>query len=337
MFKKKYFSYESLKKLNTFKINVTAKKIVFVKTIQSLINVWNTCKFYSIPFIILGEGSNVLFLKNYQGIVVINRIKGIIVTEKKKTCLLHVYSGEKWNDLVKYSLRIGFFGLENLALIPGCVGSAAIQNIGAYGAELKNVCQYVDVLSLNDNSIKRIYKNECKFSYRNSIFKHQYKYGYAIISVGIKLSKIWNPIIFHSFKKKIKCTNITPYSIFNYICYLRRNKLPNPKKTGSAGSFFKNPIISKKKLKKLTSLYTNIPMHLQKNGLVKISAAWLIEKYRFKNIHIGDAEIYKKQKLILINRKNATGLEILKLSKIITICILKKFNIFLQPEIDFIR
>ncbi len=335
MHTKKCFFSPSLKDLNTFAIDVTAKKIIFVKTIQSLIDISKICKLSYIPYIILGEGSNILFLKNYKGIVIINRIKGIKIIEKDNYWLLHVFSGEKWNDLVKYTLNLGIFGLENLALIPGCIGSAAIQNIGAYGLEFQNVCQYVDVLSLKDNKTIRMNSNFCKFSYRSSIFKKQYNYGYVIIAVGIKLSKIWRPVMFSTLKKYINLTNLTPYKIFHAVCKIRKTKLPNPKKVGNAGSFFKNPVITKKKAQKLVSLY-NIPHYIQKNGLVKISGGWLIEHYKFKNIQIGDATIHEKQKLILINQKNATPQEIVQLAKIIHSCILKKFSIWLEPEIDFI-
>ncbi|ADP65871.1 UDP-N-acetylenolpyruvoylglucosamine reductase [Buchnera aphidicola str. TLW03 (Acyrthosiphon pisum)] len=335
MHKKKYFSSQSLKDLNTFAIDVTAKKIIFVKTIQSLIDISKICQLSNIPYIILGEGSNVLFLENYVGVVIINRIKGIKIVEKKNFWLLHVFSGEKWHNLVKLTLNLGILGLENLALIPGCIGSAAIQNIGAYGLEFKDVCQYVDILSLRDNTIKRIYKNSCKFSYRNSIFKDQYKNEHAVIRVGMKLSKKWRPIVFSSLENYITLINITAYKIFNIICKIRKKKLPDPKKIGNAGSFFKNPLIKKKKAQKLINLY-KVPNYPQKNGLVKISAAWLIENYKFKHLQIGDAAIHKKQKLILINKKNATAQEIIKLAKIIHKCILKKFNILLEPEVDLI-
>ncbi|ALD15013.1 UDP-N-acetylenolpyruvoylglucosamine reductase [Buchnera aphidicola (Aphis glycines)] len=328
---------KSLKDLNTFSIDVTAKKIVFVRSIKSLIDICQKCYSSNIPYIILGEGSNVLFVENYKGIVIINRIKGIKIQEKTYYWLLHVFSGEKWNDLVKYTLRMGFFGLENLALIPGCLGSAAIQNIGAYGLELKNICQYVDIISLKNKKIIRIEKNLCKFSYRDSIFKHKYQKGYAVIAVGIKILKKWNPIIFNRLLKNININQINPYTIYNEICQIRKKKLPNLNKLGNAGSFFKNPIISKNNIKKILSLYINIPHYFQINGSIKISAAWLIEKSNVDKIQIGDAAIYKKQKLVLVNQKTANPKEILMLAKIIQKSILKKFNILLEPEIDFIN
>ena len=158
---------------------------------------------------------------------------------------------------------------------------------------------------------------------------------HAIIGVGIKLLKTWHPIIFPSLENYIKPINLTPQNIFNLICKIRKKKLPDPKKTGNAGSFFKNPIIKKEKVQKLKILY-KIPNYPEKNGLTKISGSWLIKHYKFKNIQIGDASIHKKQKLILINKKNATPQDIIKLAKIIHACILKKFDILLEPEIDFI-
>lgn len=247
MYNKNHFCNQSLKDLNTFAIDVKAKKIIFVRTIKDLIKISKICKISHVPYIILGEGSNILFLENYAGVVIFNRIKGINITEKNNFWLIHIFSGEKWHDLVKFTLNLGIFGLENLALIPGCIGSAAIQNIGAYGLEFKDFCEYVDILCLRKYTTTRINKNACKFSYRNSIFKNQYNHEYAIISVGIKIAKTWHPIILSSFKKYIKPINITAYNIFNAICNIRKKKLPDPKKIGNAGSFFKNPIITKKK------------------------------------------------------------------------------------------
>lgn len=336
MYKKKCSRNLSLKHLNTFSIDITAKKIVFVTTIQQLIEISKKCKLYNIPYIILGEASNVLFLQNYTGVVIFNRIKGIKIIEQHDSWLLHVSSGEKWHNLVKLTLNLGIFGLENLALIPGYIGSAAIQNIGAYGLEFQDVCQYVEMLSLKNCTKIRIYKKFCRFSYRNSIFKYKYENEYAIIKVGIKILKNWKPIILSSMQHYIQKTNVNAYQIFNIICKIRKNKLPNPKKTGNAGSFFKNPIVTQKKLKKLISSYKNIPYFPQKNGLVKIPAGWLIDNYKFNNINIGDASIYQKQKLILINKKNATPQDIIQLAQIIHSCILNKFHISLEPEIDFI-
>ncbi|CAL4326111.1 UDP-N-acetylmuramate dehydrogenase [Buchnera aphidicola] len=341
MHKKKYFFNQSLKNLNTFRIDVTAKKIIFITTITSLIYILQTCKLSRIPYIILGEGSNVLFLKNYIGIIIINRIKGIKIIEQKNAWLLHVHSGEKWHNLVKYTLNLGILGLENLALIPGCIGSAAIQNIGAYGLEFKDLCQYVDVISFKKSitytnpSTKRIYSHSCNFSYRNSIFKDPCHSESAIIAVGIKISKKWHPIIFPSLKNYIQPKCITAHKIFNIICKIRIKKLPDPKKIGNAGSFFKNPIITQQHAKKLISLY-NLPHYPQLKGLVKISGGWLIENSKYKNIKIGDAAIHDKNKLILININRATSQEILQIAKIIHAHILKKFHIWLEPEVDFI-
>jgi len=321
---------------NTFKINVTAQKIFFIKSTNTLIKIWNKCKKFKIPFLILGEGSNTLFLENYLGIIGINKIKGIKIKEKNKNWHLHVNSGENWHYLVQYTIKKGIFGLENLVMIPGSVGSAPINNIGAYGLEIKDICQYVDVLCLQSKKIKRIEKKNCYFGYRDSIFKYKYQSGYIIIAIGIILSKYWKPITSYGLLKKINLINITPYQIFNKIKYIRKNTIPNYKLIGNVGSFFKNPILIKKNISNLLEKYKNIPYYPEKNGRIKLSAAWLIEQCGLKSYTIGGASVYHKQPLILINKKKATSQEILRLAYKIFYSVKKKFNILLELEVQLI-
>ena len=178
----------SLQSLNTFSLAVHAAEITYVHNKEQLIAAWKSAQKKYLPFLLLGEGSNVLFLEDFTGSVVLNRIKGISVTESADECQLHVGAGENWHQLVCYALEHALPGLENLALIPGCVGSAPIQNIGAYGIELQSICGYVDVLVLKTEKIIRLSSEECQFGYRESIFKHSYKEWYAIIAVGLKLT-----------------------------------------------------------------------------------------------------------------------------------------------------
>lgn len=330
---------QSLKFFHTFKINLFAKKIIIVKNKTSLIKIWKTCKKRNIKFILLGEGSNVLFLKNYNGIVAINKITGITIEEQKKHWLLNVKGGVKWHSLIKYTMQKKIYGLENLALIPGSVGSAPIQNIGAYGIEFKDICDYVDLLSLNNSKIIRVYKNECCFNYRNSIFTKKYNHNHIIYSVGIKLSKNWIPnLSYLKFNSPHYKNNITPQKIFYQICKIRKKKLPNPNKIGNAGSFFKNPIVNSKYAKKLIQQYHNLPYYPQKNGTIKLSAGWLINQCRLKKLSIGYARIYKKNSLVLINKNNlATANEIITLANIIVYYVKKKFDIILKPEVNIIK
>jgi len=288
------------------------------------------------PFIILGEGSNTVFLENYLGVVIINKIKGIITTQNKKYWLIHAKSGEKWQKLVQYTLKKKFFGLENLALIPGSLGSAVIQNIGAFGLEIKDVCNYVDVLSFHNFQITRIKIQYNSFQYRNSIFKKQLENKIAVISVGLKLKKKWEPLISYGILKKLHTYNLSPYKICRIICNLRKKSLPNPKVLGNSGSFFKNPIINVKKFNTLQSNYNNIPYFFYNKKMIKLSAGWLISQCDLNQFKIGGANVLKEKPLIVINENNATPNDILQLTKKIYLTLKKKFNILIQPEVQLI-
>lgn len=333
-----YLNHNSLKPFNTFKIDVRAKKIFVVKTRFELYDAWYESKKKNLPFLILGEGSNVLFLKkNYNGIVAINRLKGISITEDKNFWYLHIGAGENWHKLVNFSVKNKFFGLENLALIPGCVGSAVVQNIGAYGLELHQFCQYVDILDFKINKVSRLLNKLCKFDYRDSIFQNKYQKNFAILSIGLKLKKEWTPTIVYNDLKKLHLNAITPKKIFNFICQIRKKKMPNPKVFGNAGSFFKNPLLSYSDAKKIFKQFPLIPRYPYDQKRIHLSAGWLIEQCHLKNYCIGDAAVYKKQALIIINKKNATGKDIFLLAQYIFQCVKKKFNILLEPEVNFIE
>ncbi|QJC35507.1 UDP-N-acetylmuramate dehydrogenase [Enterobacteriaceae endosymbiont of Donacia sparganii] len=325
-----------LKKLNTFNLNINANKVVKVKELQQLCKLWQKYKKKYLPCLILGDGSNILFLKNFYGLVIINRIKGIYINESKKYWNLHVNSGENWHKLVEFTIKKKIYGLENLALIPGRVGSAPIQNIGAYGSSIKDFCQYVDIINPINKKIKRINKKKCKFQYRNSIFKHNNYKNYVIISVGLSLSKKWIPNLNYNDLKHLK-SNITPQKIFNYICNIRKKKIPHPKIYGNAGSFFKNPIISPKLGFKLLKIFPDIPFSLE-NNYFKLSAGWLIDKCKFKGYIRKGVMVHSKQALILLNKfNNSSGMNILQLAIKIHNTVGKKFGIWLEPEVKIIN
>lgn len=324
----------SLKKFNTFKIDIKAKKIIIAHQISDFCLAWGISQVKNIPFLVLGKGSNVLFISNYPGIVVINKLKGISITEDKIFWYLHVNSGENWHRLVVLSLKNGFFGLENLAMIPGTVGASIIQNIGAYGIEIQQVFNYVDLLNCKNKKIIRLYSKECKFNYRSSSLNKCCQLGLVVIAVGFILKKQWKPIINYKKLSKLKNNYITPKKIFDTICKIRKQKIPNPKTIGNAGSFFKNPIISKNRYD-IVSFYDQ--NYKSNNNLIKLLAAKLIENCNLKKFSIGAAEVYEKHALIIINKKNnATWQEILSLSQYIRRCVLRKFNILLEPEVEFI-
>ncbi|VFP86891.1 UDP-N-acetylenolpyruvoylglucosamine reductase [Candidatus Erwinia haradaeae] len=327
----------SLKPWNTFGIDVYANNVIIVHSVESLFcNSWTNGVRQSEPVLLLGEGSNVLFLQDFRGKVLINRIKGISVTETTHTWLLHVGAGENWHQLVETTLCKGLAGLENLALIPGCVGSAPIQNIGAYGVELRQVCEYVDIILLNDGSHQRLKATECCFGYRDSVFKHRDKNHYAIIAVGLRLIKQWRPVLSHGALKMLNPKTVTPIQVFHTVCETRRSKIPNPKYIGNAGSFFKNPLVRASIAFNLLALHPKIPYHLNNNGDVVLSAAGLIDQCKLKGYRIGGAAVHDQQALVFINTGTASSEDIVNLARIVRRRVGEKFNIWLEPEVCFI-
>lgn len=239
----------SLKPRNTFGIDHNAQHIVCAEDEQQLLNARQYATAEGQPVLILGEGSNVLFLEDYRGTVIINRIKGIEIHDESDAWYLHVGAGENWHRTVKYTLQEGMHGLENLALIHGCVGSSPIQNIGAYGVELQRVCAYVDCVELATGKQVRLTAKECRFGYRDSIFKHEYRDRFAILAVGLRLPKEWQPVLTYGDLTRLDPTTVTPQQVFNAVCHMRTTKLPDPKVNGNAGSFFKTLLYLPKRLK----------------------------------------------------------------------------------------
>ncbi|WP_145515003.1 UDP-N-acetylmuramate dehydrogenase [Yersinia massiliensis] len=325
-----------LKHLNTFALSAYASNVISANSVDELINAWSESTSKHQPVLLLGEGSNVLFIENYSGTILLNRIKGITSTEDDIAWHLHVGAGENWHQLVCYSLQNGMPGLENLALIPGCVGSAPIQNIGAYGVELQKVCEYVDLLDMKEGTILRLSAQDCQFGYRDSIFKHQYDDGYAIVAVGIKLLKSWTPTLGYGDLTRMDPSNVTPQEIFDSVCEMRRSKLPDPTVTGNAGSFFKNPVVDAAVAEDIVKRYPNVPHYLQLDGSVKLAAGWLIDQCALKGYQIGGAAVHQQQALVLINLAEATGQDVLNLASYIRQQVASKFSIWLEPEVRFI-
>lgn len=326
----------SLKPWNTFSLDVHAARIVVVDSPEQLFQTWQNSRQRNEPALLLGEGSNVLFLDDYSGKVIINRIKGIDIEERPDAWSLRVGAGENWHQLVEFTLSEGLPGLENLALIPGCAGSAPIQNIGAYGVELKQLCEYVDVINLSDGDVTRLTAEECQFGYRDSIFKHEYREGYAIVALGLSLNKNWQPELSYGNLRELDPVTVTPRQIFDAVCHMRRSKLPDPKVVGNAGSFFKNPLVSTAKAEDLKAHYPTIPLYKQDNGEVKLAAGWLIEQCALKGFRYGGAAVHDKQALVLINNDAATGDDIVSLARVVRQTVAEKFNIWLEPEVRFV-
>ncbi|QIZ52834.1 UDP-N-acetylmuramate dehydrogenase [Dickeya zeae] len=326
----------SLQAFNSFSLSAFATDVVTVENTTELLSEWQRARQHGLPTLILGEGSNILFLGDFNGTVLINRLRGIEVDETESEWMIHVGAGENWHQLVEYTLAHQIAGLENLALIPGCVGSAPIQNIGAYGVDLKRVCAYVDVLNLNTGKVIRINAQECRFGYRDSIFKHEYQNGFAIIAVGLCLSKNWKPILEYGDLTRLDPTTVTSRDVFDAVCQMRRSKLPDPAVMGNAGSFFKNPVVSSAIAKCILKHYPNAPHYPQPTGDIKLAAGWLIDQCGLKGYQIGQAAVHDKQALVLVNKGGASSDELIALARYVRNQVAAKFDVWLEPEVRFI-
>ncbi|WP_039054657.1 UDP-N-acetylmuramate dehydrogenase [Enterobacter sp. Bisph1] len=326
----------SLKPWNTFGIDRQAQHIVCAENTQQLLTAWQSAMRNQQPVLILGEGSNVLFLEDFSGTVIINRIKGIDIQEEADAWLLHVGAGENWHNLVQLTLEKGLPGLENLALIPGCVGSSPIQNIGAYGVELQRVCNYVDCVELNSGKPLRLSNEACRFGYRDSIFKHEYQNRYAITAVGLRLAKAWQPVLDYGDLTRLDPASVTPQQVFDTVCKMRTSKLPDPKVNGNAGSFFKNPVITAEQASLLLAQFPQAPHYPQQDGSMKLAAGWLIDQCQLKGTTLGGAAVHDLQALVLINTGQATSEDVVRLAHLVRQRVGEKFAIWLEPEVRFI-
>ncbi|WP_312417176.1 UDP-N-acetylmuramate dehydrogenase [Pseudescherichia sp.] len=326
----------SLKPWNTFGIAHNANHIVLAENVQQLLSAWQNAAQIQQPVLILGEGSNVLFLNDFAGTVIVNRIMGIDITDKTDAWHVHVGAGENWHQLVQYTLSKEMPGLENLALIPGCVGSSPIQNIGAYGVELQRVCDYVDCVELATGHTLRLTAQECRFGYRDSIFKHEYQHSHAIVAVGLRLPKAWQPVLTYGDLARLDPATATAQAIFDTVCNMRMSKLPDPKVNGNAGSFFKNPVVSAEVSQQLLTHYPEAPHYPQANGTVKLAAGWLIDRCQLKGTTVGGAAVHRHQALVLINEHQATSKDVVALAHHVRQQVGEKFNVWLEPEVRFI-
>jgi len=329
----------SLKDYNTFGIDVKAKAAAEIINENDLLEVLSLNEFKDSEKLVLGCGSNILFTRDFNGLVIKNTIPGInIVDEDELTVLVEAGAGVIWHDLVQYCVDNDFGGIENLALIPGTVGAAPIQNIGAYGQELKDRFFSLKGISLDDYKIKKYFNKECKFGYRDSIFKNELRGKFIITYVTLRLEK--NPVIsidYASIKEeldKLNLNRVTIKDVSNVICGIRRKKLPDPAVFGNAGSFFKNPEINAYQLDELKKNYPGIAWYKMDNGQVKLAAAWLIEKCGWKGKRIGNVGSHSMQPLVLVNYGGATGKEIINLALEIKKSVYEKFGITLHAEVN---
>ncbi|MDW6002114.1 UDP-N-acetylmuramate dehydrogenase [Vibrio mangrovi] len=325
---------ENLSAYHTFGIEQHCQVLVIVNTVAELIDVYRRPEWESLPKLMLGKGSNVLFTEFYEGVVIVNRLQGIDVREDSDHYFLHVQGGEDWPELVKWSISQQMPGLENLAMIPGCAGSAPIQNIGAYGVEFQDVCEYVDYLCLNTFQVIRLNRAECLFGYRDSIFKHQLYQQAVVVGIGLKLAREWQPHREYGPLQQL-ASDCSPTEIFECICDVRTRKLPNPELTGNAGSFFKNPVLSGEQFQSLKAHYPDVVSYPTPQG-VKVAAGWLIDQCGLKGFQIGGAAIHAQQALVLINKEDATASDVIQLAEHVYRCVYEKYGVALEHEVRFI-
>lgn len=330
----------SLKSYNTFGIDAKAKFFVSVNSVSELEEILKS-KDYPNSFI-LGGGSNMLLTKDIDALVIHINIKGIeIVSEKNGAVIVKANAGENWHEFVLWCLKNDFGGIENLSLIPGNVGSAPIQNIGAYGVELKDVFISCEAIEVKSQQLKTFTNTDCKFGYRESIFKQDIKRQYIITSVTFQLTAKNHKLNteYGTISEQLKdmgITNPTIQDISKAVIAIRQSKLPDPKEIGNSGSFFKNPIISDQHLKKLKTIFPDIPSYVVSSNEVKVPAGWLIEKAGFKGKSFGNYGVHNKQALVLVNYGSAKGMDILKLARLIQKTINRIFDIEIETEVNIV-
>ena len=288
----------------------------------------------NMPFYIVGEGSNTIFLEDYQGTVVKIDLRGIALQETPNHYLIKVAAGENWHQFVEWCLQHEIYGLENLALIPGSVGAAPIQNIGAYGVEVERFVHKVEYFDLGDNQFKTMTQQDCEFGYRDSVFKKQSGLNVVITSVEFIVPKSWKVITHYAELKELIDPN--PRDIFNKVVDIRQSKLPDPKEIGNAGSFFKNPVIALDHYTQLQKTWPFIPSYPLETDKVKVPAAWLIDKLGFKGKKIGGIGCHPNQALVLTNDGSGTGEQLLQLARAIKSAVLQEFSIVLENEVRLI-
>lgn len=332
----------SLRLYNTFGIDVKAKHFCRIQSIEEFCTLLLRPQYQNLPRLILGGGSNILFTHDFDGIIIKNDIKGIeILRENDDRILIKAGAGEGWHNLVTYCVDHHWGGIENLSLIPGTVGAAPMQNIGAYGVEIKDVIESVEGIDTITGHVKSFTREECRFNYRESVFKHELKEKYFISSVTLSLTKK-NHLLNTSYGalqdtlKQQQVSNITIKAISDAVISIRQQKLPDPTLIGNAGSFFKNPTIDQEHFERLKKQYSTMPSYPTENQHVKVPAGWLIEQCGWKGKRINSIGVHSQQALVLVNYGNGNGTEIFHLAKTIQSSVKEKFDIQLSTEVNII-
>lgn len=329
----------SLKNYNSFGINVYAKQFIAVQSVAELSDV--LIKFKDVKKFILGGGSNMLLTQNIDALVILIDVKGKIIKKQNDDFVwITCNAGENWHEFVLWTIHQNFGGLENLSLIPGNVGATPIQNIGAYGTEIKDTLTSCEAINIENQEIQTFLNNDCKFGYRESIFKNEQKNKYIITSVTFKLTKKNHKLntsygdILNEIPSSISNPNLIDIS--NAVIAIRKSKLPDPKELGNSGSFFKNPILLKSDFAPIQKKFPEMRFFEVSDTEVKIPAGWLIEHAGLKGKRFGNAGIHERQALVLVNYGGASGQEILEVSKIVQQTVFKKFGVAIETEVNII-
>ncbi|WP_394993491.1 UDP-N-acetylmuramate dehydrogenase [Emticicia sp.] len=330
-----------LKPFNTFGIEAKAKYFVEISTIVELQNILQNPDYQGIERLILGGGSNLLLTKDFDGLVIKINIKGFeVVKENDENIWIKSGAGVAWHDLVIHCVNQNYAGIENLSLIPGTVGAAPMQNIGAYGIEIKDVFEDLEAIEIATGKTKIFDQQICNFGYRESIFKHEAKGKYIILNVTFKLNK--KPTFYVEYGAikdtlaEMGITELSIKAISDAVIHIRQSKLPNPAEIGNAGSFFKNPEIQKTQFEILKAQFPTIPSYPVSETTTKVPAGWLIEQAGWKGQRFGNVGVHAKQALVLVNYGGGKGEEIKILSQKIQVSVKEKFGIQLSAEVNFV-
>lgn len=330
----------SLLPYNTFGMDVKASRFVEYASVEELRGLWNAEREAVARALHIGGGSNLLFASDYEGLILHSAIKGYtVVKETEEEVEVRVGAGEVWDDFVAYTVANGWYGAENLSLIPGEVGASAVQNIGAYGVEAKDLIVSVDTFGLETGEERRFMREECRYAYRESVFKQEQKGKYAVTFVTYRLKK--HPV-FHLEYGNIRAElekqgcQVDLENVRRIIIAIRQAKLPDPKVLGNAGSFFMNPVVPKMQFEALLAQYPDMPHYPVDDAHVKIPAGWMIDRCGWKGKRVGHAGVHEKQALVLVNCGGATGKEVMHLAEEIVASVRERFGVTIRPEVNYI-
>ncbi|MEQ1683939.1 MAG: UDP-N-acetylmuramate dehydrogenase [Burkholderiaceae bacterium] len=327
----------SLKPYNSFGLPAVARTLVRVASDADVRRVVDHPEFGVAPKFVLGGGSNIILTRDMPQIVLKVEVRGVrLVEERTDAWIVEAGAGENWHDLVAYTLAQGWPGLENLALIPGTVGAAPVQNIGAYGVELKDRFESLDAVDLVTGRTSTLWPEICAFGYRDSVFKHSLAGRSVITRVRFRLPKPWQPVLgYLELERRMQETGVSAPSaqqVFDWVCAIRRAKLPDPALIGNAGSFFKNPVVTIEQCRDIIGRDPEIVHYPMPDGSVKLAAGWMIDACGWKGKSVGQAGVYEKQALVLVNRGHAIGSEVMTLARAIQESVYGRFGIRLEHE-----